>query len=306
MNRPYDNFFLENEIKDQYNTHIDLVPFCTVDDELVGEPGMIIKKHVYSATDSVEKVTKGVGNKGESEADFTEEQVEIKTAQGRFGWFDEDEMTDPLIVLTGTRHLGTDIFNHQMDDIYGEFGKAVQIVPASVFDFGAIVDAESMFNFEAGELEAATLFAFVNPLDVAAVRKTLKDDLKYVEAFVRTGYIGTVGGCNMYAHKLAKKGEIVMATKEAVRLSNKKALETEDERDANTRKNRKYARKYYVAWLEHLDKAVKIVKGATFTKTSDVDVVSGKNYYLATGLGYTKVAKPIKKDIDEYYEMAVA
>ena len=36
----YDNFYLSNEIEDQYNSHLDLTQFCTVDNSLVGEPGI--------------------------------------------------------------------------------------------------------------------------------------------------------------------------------------------------------------------------------------------------------------------------
>ena len=36
----YDNFVLANEIEDQYNSHLDLVRFCTVDNSLTGVPGM--------------------------------------------------------------------------------------------------------------------------------------------------------------------------------------------------------------------------------------------------------------------------
>ena len=48
------------------------------------------------------------------------------------------------------------------------------------------------------------------------VRKALKDDLKYVEAFSVQGYIGTVSGVNIYTKKDAKRGTICIATKEAV------------------------------------------------------------------------------------------
>lgn len=32
----YDNFYLSNEIEDQFNSHLDLQQFCTVDNSLVG------------------------------------------------------------------------------------------------------------------------------------------------------------------------------------------------------------------------------------------------------------------------------
>ena len=31
-NQIYDNFYLSNEIEDQYNSHLDLQSFCTVED----------------------------------------------------------------------------------------------------------------------------------------------------------------------------------------------------------------------------------------------------------------------------------
>ena len=36
----YDNFYLSNEIEDQFNSHLDLQQFCTVDNSLVGTAGM--------------------------------------------------------------------------------------------------------------------------------------------------------------------------------------------------------------------------------------------------------------------------
>ena len=31
----YDNFYLSNEVEDQYNSHLDLQQFCTVDNSLL-------------------------------------------------------------------------------------------------------------------------------------------------------------------------------------------------------------------------------------------------------------------------------
>ena len=35
-NTCYDNFFLSNEIEDQYQSHLDLQQFCTVDNNQIG------------------------------------------------------------------------------------------------------------------------------------------------------------------------------------------------------------------------------------------------------------------------------
>ena len=94
------------------------------------------------------------------------------------------------------------------------------------------------------------------------IRKNLKEDLKYVESFSRNGYVGTVAGINLYTKKDAVKGTIIIATKEAVTLFNKKGTEVEqpprDSEDANIRKNTILSRKYYLAALTDATKAVKL------------------------------------------------
>ena len=55
----YDNFFLSNEVEDQFNSHLNLQQFCTVDNSLVGEAGMKRKINVYKATAGTEKLKMG-------------------------------------------------------------------------------------------------------------------------------------------------------------------------------------------------------------------------------------------------------
>lgn len=234
-NKPYDNFFLANEIEDQYNSHLDLVQFCTVDNSLTGTAGMDYKVHVYKATDGTEKLTKGEGNTKTIEADFTEKVYKILLAQNRFSYFDEDAMTDPMVVTTGTRHAGVDLFNTQNTDIYAAFNDATLTLVTPALGFDAFVDAAAMLNLE--ELEGVTIFGFVNPAEMAKLRKALKDDLKYVESFAKQGYIGTVGGINLYTKKDAASGKVVIATKKAVTLFNKKGTEVEQQREENIRRN---------------------------------------------------------------------
>lgn len=303
-NRPYDNFFLANEVEDQFNSHLDLQQFVTVNTDLAGVEGMKYIIHKYSASDSVTDVAMMQGNTTDSEATYTEVEYEIKCAQGRFKWYDEEEMKDNMIVVTGTRHLGTDMFNHANGDTYDEFLKAEIIVPATSFDFNAFVDGVSMFNFEDSDVKP--IFALVAGEDVAAIRKNLKDSLEYVEAYVRSGYIGSVNGVHIYTKKDATPGTVAIATKEAVTLYVKKGTEFEAERDANTRMNRNYVRKYYVPALTDATKAVLIIKGATFTLSSDATVSDSKKYYAKSGLGYVQVtpATGDNPSTKGWYEMA--
>ena len=252
----YDNFFLSNEVEDQYNSHLDLLQFCTVDNSLVGTPGMKRKINVYTATDGTEKLAMGAGNSKSIEVSYAEKEYEILMAQNRFDYFDEQAMTDPMLVPVGTRHMGTDMFNTVNGDIFAEFKKATLTSPSAAFDFAAFVDAQAKLNLE--NLEGVSIFGFVCPADMAKVRKALKDDLKYVEAFAKNGYVGTVGGTNLFTKKDATPGEIIIATREAVTLFNKKGVEIEQERDANIRKNSIWSRKYYLAALTDATKAVKM------------------------------------------------
>lgn len=253
----YENFVLANEIEDQYNSHLDLMRFCTIDNSLTGTPGMIKRINVYRATDGTEKLEMGKGNTKDIEVSFTDEEYKILMAQNRFKWYDEQEMTDPLVVTTGMRHMATDMFNHVNADIFAEFNKATLSVALSGTDyFAAFVDAGALLNSE--NLEGMEKFAFVSPADVAKIRKALKDDLKYVTDFVRQGYIGTVADWNLYTKKDAVAGTIVGGTKEAVTLFNKRGVEVEQERDADVRENKVWSRKYYLAALTDATKAVKI------------------------------------------------
>ena len=259
-NQVYTNFFLSNEVEDQYNSHLDLQQFCTVDNTLVGSAGMKRVINTYRATDGTEKLVMGAGNTKSIEVNLSDAEYEIALAQNRFQYYDEQAMTDPNIVPVGMKHAGTDLYNTMNDDIFAEFNKTGLVVPVASFGFDAFVDASAKLNLE--NLDGVTIFAFVCPADVAKVRKALKEDLKYVESFARTGYIGTVAGINVYTKKDATEGEIIVATKDAVTIFNKKGVEVKQERDENIRQNSIYSRKYYIVALTDESKAVKMTLGA--------------------------------------------
>lgn len=261
-NTPYENFVLEDKIEDQYNSHLDLQRFCTVDNSLEGTAGMKKTVHVYSATSSVQKVAQGAGNTKASEASFTAKEYVIQCAQGHFTYFDEEAAKDPNIVDVGTNHLAVDLYNTGNNDIYAEFLKTTNVVTGTGFNFDLFVDlaasipTDSMTDDEIANME---IFAFLHKADVAKLRKSLKEDLKYVEAYARTGYVGTVAGVNVYTKKDATQGTVVGGTKAAVTWFNKKNTEVEQERDANLRKNDVYGRKYYVVALTDDTRAFKAV-----------------------------------------------
>ena len=255
-NTVYQNFFLSNTVEDQYNSHLDLQQFCTIDNELEGVAGMKRVINTYRATNGTEKLAVGAGNTKSIEVSYTPVEYDIALAQNRFVWNDEHAMTDPMLVPVGMKHAGTDIYNTVQADVYGEFAKTGLEVSVAAYNFDAFVDAVAALDIENDE--GANIFAFVCPKDKAAVRKALKDDLKYIEEYARTGYIGTVAGVHLFTKADATEGTIIVATKEAVTIFNKKGVEIEQERDGNTRTNSAFSRKYYVVALTNESKAVKI------------------------------------------------
>lgn len=289
-NTIYSNFYLSNEIEDQFNSYLDLQRFCTVDNTLEGTAGMIRKINRYRATNATQKLAMTEGNNQSIEVAYSPFTYTIQLAQNRFVYYDEEAMTDPMVVPVGARHMATDMFNTVNADIYAEFKKATKVVVASSLGFDAFADAESLYPFE--HIEGVEFFAFVHPADVAALRKALGTSLQYVEAFARTGYVGTVAGMNIYTKKDATRGTICTATKQAVTIFNKLGTEVEqpprDSADANVRKNTIFSRKYYVVALTDEKYAVKIIQGTAAT-TTDTSVDETKTYYEADGLGYIEV-----------------
>lgn len=302
----YENFYLSNEVEDQYKSHLDLQQFCKVDNSLTGTAGMKRQINVYSATDGTETLTMGNGNTKSIEVKYAKREYEILLAQNRFKYFDEQEMTDPMLVPVGVRHMGTDLFNYVNKSIYTEFKKANMAVAAEKLNFAAFADAVASLNIEYTDNEAEKVaslaFAFVSPADVAELRKNLAEDLKYVEAFVRTGYVGTVAGVNIFTKKDADKGTVIVATGTAVTLFNKKGVEVEQDRDKDRRENTIWSRKYYLAALTDATKAVKVIAGKA-KKSTDATVTAGKVYYKPNGTGYIVGTPTTNPSTEGFYEI---
>ncbi len=227
---------------------------------------MEFRRNTYSATDGMEELTMGAGNTKQIETRLSDETYRIKLVQGRFKYYDEELMTDPLAIQKGIDHIPEEMFNKVNADIFGELNKASTTIPGTTPGFDVFVDAVAALNMESQS--GAGIFALVHPKDIAKVRKAAKDSLQYVESFIRTGYVGMMAGVSLYVTKQAVEGTIVGGTREAVTVFNKKGMEVEQvtknnrgNEDTNTRTNWIYGRKYYVAQLVDDSKAFKITLG---------------------------------------------
>lgn len=257
-NQVYDNVVLANKIEDILTTAVDLTSYMTVDTSMTQEAGMKKKINTYKAQGNVETLTMGNGNTGDIEVSFSTKEYPVETVQGRFQYFDEQAMTDPMVVQAGLEGIAKTMINDFTAKAVAEFDKATLTVQRSGFAFIDIVDAIAKLNTENED----GLFILVGVADLANFRKELKDDLKYNEAFVRTGYVGSVCGVPVIVTKAITNGNIYLASKEAVTLFIKKDTEVEQERDANVRNNKVYIRKVAVVALTDENKVVKLTPKA--------------------------------------------
>ena len=250
----YQNFILANKVSDILTTQVDLNTYMTVDTELAENAGMKKVINTYTATGNVENLAMGEGNTADIEVSFTPTEYTVGTTQGRFKYYDEQEMTDPMVVDAGLDGIAKTMVNDFTTKAIAEYEKATLTLTGTAWTFDTVVDAIAKMNLE----DETGLFLLISPADQANFRKALKDDLKYVEGFVRTGYIGSVCGVPVIVSKAVAKGKGYLATKDAITLFIKKDTEIEQERDANTRENRVFVRKVALVALTDATKLVKI------------------------------------------------
>ena len=253
----YQNFVLENKIEDLLTTGIDMNAYMTADYSLTESAGMKKVINTYTASGNVEDLAMGVGNSGDIEVAFTPKEYTVGVTQGRFPYYDEQEMTDPMVVETGLKGLADKMTNDLTAKAIKAMGETTLTIQVD-WTFNSIVDAIAKMNSESED----GLFMLINPAQKATIRKNLGQDLKYSEGFARTGYIGSVCGVPVIVSKAVKAGEGYLATKDAVTCFVKKGTEIEQERDADTRKNSIFARKVMLVALTDGTKCVKLTTQA--------------------------------------------
>ena len=253
MHTIYENVVLENKIESVLTTGVDMNNYLTVDPSLTQAPGMIKTVNVYSVTGNVEDLAMGIGNTSDLTVAFTGVDYEVGVTQGKFSYYDEQEMQDPTIVDVGLKGLAEKMVNDLTAKAIAEYGKATLTSKYAVdFNFDAAVDAIAKLNTE----DEAGLFFMINPAMKAQLRKVLGDDLKYSEGFARTGYIGSVAGVPVIVSKAVSNDTVILAAREAVTAFVKKGTEIEQERNADTRRNDVFARKVMLVALTDATKVV--------------------------------------------------
>lgn len=305
----YDNFVLENQLKDQLATRLNLLSYATVDDGLAAAAGMKVKVHKYQASGAAEVVAEGADNSGAITMSYDEAEYTVQTTQAKFVYTDEAQMTDPFLVEGGIRNLSDAITNQVNADIIAQLENAddahtVCWTTAPTFD--NIVDAIATLDIKdaanGAEQPGGELFALCNKAMRAKLQKALKDDLKYVEAFIRTGYIGTVAGVNLYVCDDISADTLVIGSREAVTYYRKKAVETEQKREPGTRTNTLYGRLVGFAALTDATKVAKVRKPWVYTAVvSPSGNPKEKGWYTKAGDVYSLTTDTTVQDGTTYY-----
>jgi len=234
--KPFDNEVLETKLENQLITKLDMNQFVEVDYSLTEAPGMRKVIRTYTGTGNVEDLGMGRGNTEDIGAEFTNKEYDVQVTQGRFPFYDEQLMDDPIAVDKGVQFLSEALTNDITEKTVAELENGTGTI--ATLDFDGIVDAIAELPNE----ENNDMYILASKTAYAELQKSSKAFISYVEDFVRTGYVGSIAGVPIYVSKAVKEGEAFLACKSAVKAFVKKGVETEQERDANLRKTTVYAR----------------------------------------------------------------
>lgn len=245
----YQNFVKQDMVNEFLKTYLSMSQFMTLDGSLEAAEGMKIKINKYSASGSAEKVTEGNGNTGEISVSFVPVEYEVETTQAKFTYTDEAAMTDKKLVDVGMDALAKSLVNDMNDKAVAEFMSSTNVFQTgdSSVEFEDFIDALTMLApldiKNEGIMDGNSgYFALCSPKMRGIIRKNCKDNLQYVEAYVRAGYVGNLAGVPLYTSDLIDDKHIVIADKTAVTCFNKKSAQLESDRDIDKRINMDIAR----------------------------------------------------------------
>ena len=239
----FDNEVLEQKLENNLITALNMNQFITMDYSMIEAPGMIKKVRVYTGKGDVEDLAMGVGNSGDIGSEFEEKSYEVEVTQGRVPFFDEQQMVDPKAVDKAIEHLGEQLTNDITTKVVGELDNGTGEI--ATLDFDGIVDAIAEFPDESHD----DMYLLMAKDAYASLQKECKDLLSYVEGFIRRGYVGHIAGVPIFVSNAVDDGKAYLACKSAITCFMKKGVETEQERDANTRKTVLYGRNVKVIAL---------------------------------------------------------
>ena len=254
----YDNFVLENKMTELLNTQANIHALFTIDESLATDAGLkkVINKYTYSGT--VEKLTKGAKNTIKGSINRVTSEYEVERYQQTFVYNDMDIMKDPYILDSALDGISKTMANEIRTEYFAELAKISNSMEYTTFSYDTIVDALA----EIGKEVEDDLFIVMGLDAKAQIRKDPDYKASRQGEILYTGQFGDICGVPVIVSKAVPAGEAYLASREATTCFVKKGSEVEQERDANTRQNKVYARKVMLIALTDANKVVKITASA--------------------------------------------
>lgn len=244
----FDNAVLETKLQNDLITKLNMNQFITMDYSLAEEPGMVKKIRVYKGTGQVDDLAMTEGNTNSIGSEFDEVEYRVAVTQGKVPFYDEQRMADPVAIDKAIQHLSEALTNDVTTKVVAELANGTGTI--ATLDFDGIVDAIAAFPEEAHN----DMYLLCSKEAYAVLQKAAKPYISYVEAFVRTGYVGSIAGVPIYVSKAVGSGDAYLACKSAVTCFMKKGVETEQERDADHRLTTIFGRNVKVIALTNADR----------------------------------------------------
>lgn len=293
----YDNKVIESKATDLLMTAINHKTFMTIDEALQGHEGMLKTINTYTYYGSPEDLAQGQGNTTRGVVKYVGKDYRVQLEQQAFDYFDEEVMKDPQIVDIGVRGMVEEMTNSLTKKFYvalKEKINGIEIAPqmamaGSKLTYEDMVDAIDKMRVE----DESDLFVII-PLDW---KKDIRKDPDFkacmLGEIIHTGQIGDISGIPVICTKALKDFGYLM-TKKAVTMFIKKGVESEQDRNKDTRKNSIYLRDVYLCAITDATKIVKIGKAqakdctiTTGTKATDdiagVATTGAKVYVFVNG-----------------------
>lgn len=253
----YDNKVIEDAFESNLLTALDFNQFCVVDNSLQSVDGLTKTINTYTATSgNVEVLAEGQGNTKSTTVSFTDKDYTVQCYQGQFAIYDEAVMKDSNLYDVALKGLTEDFTNQITTDVIGEMNKATKTATVDGSYADAVAQAIAELPYDS---QPTDLYLVVSKATGLEIQKEAKEYLKYVEAFMRSGYIGSIYGVPIYTTKATLTPLGVLGQRDAITVFTKKGVESETERDANLRKTTHIMRKYGLTALTDNRKIVKLV-----------------------------------------------
>jgi len=293
-NYPYENFIIEDIVKDYVNTKLAMSRFLTVDNSLVGTDGLTAVIHRYSGTGSAEDLTRGNKNTGYIDAEWTSESYEASRHQATTQIADDDTFKDSTWSDAKIKFLGESMISDFNNKAVAEWGKTTNVCEVENFDFDGFADAVGKYA-EVHEVEDGLMFV-VNIKMIPAIRKALKATLQYVEAYARLGSIGSICGVPIFSSKIIPENIGYLVNSEAVRDFVKSNVRVEQTRDVERKLNTIVADRYDIIALVDESKCVEVgyaqgTPASITTYTKNAKIIAGA---ATTGAKVTAYVNGVK------------